>query len=70
VFWWFERSGQYLRYESRQLDGGRFELRVIDPDGTEHVETFQHSEELSKRQAEFERELAAEGWNGPHGWVV
>jgi hypothetical protein len=23
---------------------------------------------LSKRQIDFERELASKGWTGPHGW--
>ena len=70
MFWWFERSGQYLRYESREREGGGFELRVISPDGTEQVETFEDSTDLNKRQHAFELELAAEGWSGPHGWNV
>lgn len=70
VFWWFEQSGQYLRYEARERQGGGYELRVIHPDGTEKVETFEGSAELTKRQHDFELELAADGWNGPHGWNV
>ena len=68
MFWWFERTGQYLRYEARQRANGGYELRVINPDGTERIETFEDSNELSRRQQAFERELADEGWNGPHGW--
>jgi hypothetical protein len=67
VFWWFERRGQFLRYEARDLPDG-FELRVIDPDGTEHVEHFVDSGDLTRRQLAFERSLTAEGWTGPHGW--
>ena len=69
MFWWFERSGQYLRYEAREMPGG-YELRIISPDGSEQVETFQRSEDLNKRQQDFERELAKDGWTGPHGWIV
>lgn len=68
MFWWFERTGQYLRYESRQQPHGGYELRVINPDGTERVERFEDSSDLSRRQQAFERELVDDGWNGPHGW--
>jgi hypothetical protein len=68
VFWWFERRGQFLRYEVRDLPDGRYELRVIETDGTEHAEHFVDSAELNRRQIEFERKLAAEGWTGPVGW--
>jgi len=68
VFWWFERRGQFLRYEVRDLPDGRFELRVIDIDGTERAEQFVDSADLNKRQIEFERSLAAAGWTGPVGW--
>jgi hypothetical protein len=68
VFWWFERRGQFLRYEVRDLPDGRFELRVIDIDGSERAEQFVDSGDLNKRQIEFERNLAADGWTGPVGW--
>ena len=68
MFWWFERRGQFLRYEVRDLPDGGYELRVIDTDGTERAEHFADSADLNKRQIEFERTLAAEGWTGPVGW--
>lgn len=68
MFWWFEKTGEYLRYEARPRPGGGYELRVINPDGTERVEIFDDSNGLSRRQQAFERELASDGWNGPHGW--
>jgi hypothetical protein len=68
MFWWFERSGQYLRYEARDLAAGGFELRVVNPDGTEHVENFSDSGDLARRQIVFEHDLASDGWTGPHGW--
>ena len=68
VFVWFEKSGQFLRYEARDLPNGGYELRIIDVDGTERVETFSDSSELNKRQIDFERELTLKGWTGPHGW--
>ena len=68
VFWWFQRCGEYLRYETRETQTGAFELRVISPDGTEQVETFTDSSDLTRRQLAFERDLASDGWTGPHGW--
>jgi hypothetical protein len=70
VFWWFERRGKYLRYEAREVSGGTYELCVIDAEGLERVERFADSSELAKRQVEFEREIALQGWTGPHGWNV
>lgn len=69
MFWWFERRGQFLRYEARDLPDG-FELRVTEPDGTERVEHFEDSSDLTARQRAFERSLVAEGWTGPHGWNI
>jgi hypothetical protein len=68
VFWWFERGGKFLRYETRDCPGGGFEMRVINPDGSEKVEVFQDSADLARRQRDFEEVLAADGWSGPHGW--
>ena len=68
MFWWFERRGEFLRYEARDVQSGGYELRVISPDGTENIESFADSAELTKRQLAFERELATKGWTGPHGW--
>ena len=64
MFWWFERAGQFLRYEARTLPNGTRELRVTTPDGVEHVETCADSTSLTARQIEFEREFIAEGLDG------
>jgi hypothetical protein len=69
VFWWFERRGQFLRYEVRELPDRRLELRVIDIDGSERAEQFIDSADLNKRQIEFERGLAADGWTAPSGGI-
>ncbi len=68
MFWWFERGGQFLRYEVNDGPEGGYVLRIVDPDGREHSEQFDDSSTLSRRQIDFERELAAKGWTGPHGW--
>jgi len=68
VFVWFEKSGEFLRYEARDLPDGRYELRIIDADGSERAETFNDSAALNRRQIDLERELSEKGWTGPHGW--
>jgi hypothetical protein len=70
VFWWFERHGHYLRCEVRGLTAGGYELRIIDPDGCEQVEHFDHASDLAKRQDVVVDEITSAGWSGPHGWVL
>jgi len=68
VFWWFKRGNEFVRYESRQVKPGAFELRFVDTDGGERVETFDNERVLEARQRELEKSLATDGWTGPHGW--
>ena len=68
MFVWFEKSGQFLRYETRDLPGGGYQLCIIDVDGTERVENFSDSADLNRRQIDFEREMSERGFTGPHGW--
>ena len=63
VFVWFEKRGQFLRYEARDVPGGGYELRIIEVDGTEGAETFSDSSDLNQRQIDFERELTSKGSN-------
>jgi hypothetical protein len=68
VFWWFKRGNDYVRYESREVKTGAFELRFVDIDGSERVERFDDSRALEERQRDLEQTLARDGWTGPHGW--
>ena len=68
MFWWFERGGEFMRYEVNELPEGGYVMRVVSVDGTERAEQFTDSSDLSRRQADFERELSDQGWTGPHGW--
>jgi hypothetical protein len=70
MFFWFERAGAYARYEVLQLPNGGFELRVVEADGTEHVEGFKSADEVARRQRSLEATLRENGWSGPHGWVL
>ncbi|HJZ71263.1 MAG TPA: hypothetical protein VKE51_05955 [Vicinamibacterales bacterium] len=68
MFWWFKRGNEFVRYESRQVKPGAFELRFVDTDGSERVETFNNERVLEERQREVEKSLTGDGWTGPHGW--
>jgi hypothetical protein len=70
MFWWFQRSGEFLRYEARELATDAYELTVIMPDGTARVEQFTDQTALQERQVALSRELEDDGWTGPHGWNV
>ncbi|MGE5244098.1 MAG: hypothetical protein ACM3SQ_07715 [Betaproteobacteria bacterium] len=69
MVWFFERKGEYLRCETRQVDGG-FELVITEPGGTERVERFDDSAAMARRQVELERGLTGNGWSGPYGRVM
>jgi hypothetical protein len=71
MVFFFERSGQFIRCESRPADDGKsYELLVLYPDGTEALERYEDPEELNLRQRELEQELTSTGWFGPHGRVI
>jgi hypothetical protein len=67
VIWFYERKGEHLRCEVRQLiEGDRFALVVTMPDGTERTEVFEDSGALNRRSVELEQMLRTKGWNGPY----
>ena len=70
MFWWFERSGAYLRCEAQRMATGSYELRIVSPDGSEQVEHFADSIDLTNRQHAIIEDATRHGWSGPHGWVL
>jgi hypothetical protein len=67
VIWFYERKGEHLRCEIRQLiEGDKFALVVTMPDGSERTEMFEDSGALNRRSLELERLLQTKGWNGPY----
>jgi hypothetical protein len=70
MIWFFERTGKYIRCETRETPDNAYELVITDSDGTERVERFEDSASLAKRQVEIELNLTSDGWTGPHGPVV
>lgn len=70
MIWFFEKRGAYVRCEAREAAPGRYELVITQPDGTEQIETFEDSTEMTRRQVQVEQGLSADGWTGPHGRVM
>jgi hypothetical protein len=67
VIWFYERQGEHLRCEIRQLiEGDRFALVVTMPDGSERTEFFDDGGALNRRSVELEQMLRTKGWNGPY----
>ena len=68
MVWFYERHGAFIRCETRTAANGiGFELVMIQPDGSEHVEYFDDSASLTKRQEELQTSLTHDGWTGPFG---
>jgi hypothetical protein len=68
MFWWFKRGDQFLRYESRAVTTGTFELTVVMPDGTERVEKDTDQERVGGSSCRLRARTGRRGWTGPHGW--
>ena len=67
VIWFYERKGEHLRCEIRQMiEGDKFALVVTLPDGSERTEVFEDSGALNRRSVELEQMLTTKGWNGPY----
>lgn len=67
VIWFYERRGEHLRCEIRQLiEGDRFALVVTMSDGTERTELFDDGASLNRRSLELEKMLTEKGWTGPY----
>lgn len=66
MIWFFERSGKYVRVETRlREDAEGFELVVAEPDGAQRLEYFNDEQTLLARHEEVCRELSRSGWDAP-----
>lgn len=66
MIWFFERDDRRLHYEIRHCsDGHDYELAITYPDGTQDVERFRDSAQVTERSLELQKRLIAEGWRPP-----
>ena len=71
MVWFYERQGAFIRCEARESESREgFELHIVNPDGSEHVEHFSDSTALTRRQLELESSLSQDGWLGPFGRTI
>ena len=71
MVWFYEKQGAFIRCEARDSETGfGFDLFVIQPDGSEHIEHFDDQRNLTRRQEELESTLAGDGWHGPFGRTI
>lgn len=67
MIWFYERRGEHLRCEIRQMvEGDKFALVVTMPDGSERTEWFDDGGALNRRSLELEQMLQTKGWAGPY----
>lgn len=67
VIWFYERKGEHLRCEMRQvIEGDRYALVVTMPDGSERTELFDDGRSLNRRSVELEQMLKTKGWTEPY----
>jgi len=65
MFWWYERGGTFTRVEVAQLSTGEYQLRILAPDGTEHIEQVSTHAELMTRFNFVRAQLRDTEWSGP-----
>jgi hypothetical protein len=71
MVWFYERQGNFIRCETRDVTQVRaYELVIVRPDGTETVERFADSASLDRRQQELQSTLVHDGWQGPFGRTI
>ena len=70
MVWFFERSGEFIRCETREDDTGRWELVVVEASGAERVERFENGDELEDHIRRLHHGFQVSGWFGPHGHFI
>jgi len=70
MIWIFERGGQRAKLEVLYLAPDKYEVRFLDADGVEHVETFTNANDAGNRQIELFHTLSSQGWERTGGWKL
>jgi hypothetical protein len=67
VFYFFERSNEFIRAEIDGNDETGYVIVVTDPDGRERTERYPTSEAVHARWVELQEQFQSDGWWGPAG---
>ena len=70
MIWIFERQGKQARIEVLYLAPDRYELRFMDADGVDHLETFTNATDAGNRQLQLLQQFSADGWERTAGWKL
>lgn len=70
MIWLFERSGKRARLEVLYLAPDKYEVRLLDADGVEHVEQLTSAADVANRQLDLTHTLPAQGWEKTGGWKL
>jgi hypothetical protein len=62
--------GLHTRVEVLHLASGRYELRIFDAKGAEHVELFTDAGDLARRQQAVQDALIPQGWERADEWSL
>ena len=65
MIYFFAKGRQFTQCEIHP--GRPHVLRVLDPLGTEHAESFMSSHDLADRWSEITQTMQRDGWFGPFG---
>lgn len=67
MFYFFTRSGSFVRCEIREADMGGYEVVVAEPGLEERVTVCPSSDSAHQHWLRVQQELHSQGWWGPHG---
>ena len=63
MIWFFDRTGERLRYEiTRGRTDGRYRVIITQPDGSETTEEVEEPTELIERSVQLMDSLRGDGW--------
>ena len=70
MIWIFERGGRRAKLEVLYLAPNQYEMRFLDAEGVEHLETFTDGTNVGNRQVELLHTLAMQGWERTGEWKL
>ena len=70
MIWIFERGAQVAKLETIYLPPNSYEIRFVDAEGVEHVETFDDPAVANDRQWSLLVTLKGQGWEKSGEWKL
>ena len=67
MFYFFEKEGDFVRFEMRPTRGDACDIVITESSGHERVEHYPSCDAVQTRWDELKRRFHADGWLGPFG---